>query len=79
MTQALLMVGCALGPPLIALIALVLRLRWQAARDKRRHDTLTTLASCLLTTGMIEIHFFHANDNCLQVRIAAGPEPIQEG
>ncbi|MEU4522920.1 hypothetical protein AB0F52_29930 [Amycolatopsis sp. NPDC024027] len=64
-----------LGPPLIALAGLALRLRWQALRDQRRQDTLLALTSCLPISGVVEIEDLRDDGSRLHVRVTTALEP----
>jgi hypothetical protein len=62
-----------LGPPLIALVGLALRLRWQTQREKRRRDTLGAFVARLPTRGVIEIHDVRGDGSHLLVRVHHRP------
>ncbi|MBN6040022.1 hypothetical protein [Amycolatopsis sp. 195334CR] len=74
MAQILTMVS-VLGPPLIALAGLALRLRWQALRDQRRQDTLRTLTSRLPADGVVDIEDLRDDGSRLHMRVSTAPEP----
>jgi hypothetical protein len=73
MTQFLLAMGYLLGPSLVALTGVALRLRWQARRDQRRQDTLRVLARQMAKTSAVEIHDVRDDGSHLRVRITPAP------
>jgi hypothetical protein len=62
----------------ISLVALGMRLHAQALGDRRRQDTLVTMASCLPSDGMIEVDHTTGRGDHIRVRIVVGPEPERE-
>jgi hypothetical protein len=63
-----------LAPPLTVLISLMLRLWWQARRDKQHQHTLHTLTRLLPQKGVIEIHDVRDDGSRLLMRVDSRPE-----
>lgn len=61
-----------LAGALAALSAVALRLRWQAAREQRRQETLDAVTARLPPDGMIELDDLRGDGSRLKMRIFAG-------
>ncbi|MFC0429996.1 hypothetical protein [Kutzneria buriramensis] len=72
MTQILTAV-CLLGPPVMALMGLLARLRWQARRDQRRQDTLRALTADVPSASVVDIHDIRDDGSQLRLRITPAP------
>lgn len=76
MHEALTTIGLVLGPPLLGLTGLALRLRWHAIRDQRRQETLRALTSYLPTTGVVvEIRDVRDDGSHLEIRTTPVLDP----
>jgi len=77
MTQ-ILTVAYVLGPPVLALVGLLARLRWQARRDQRRQDTLRALTTHLPSVSTVDIHDIRDDGSQLRLRIIPRPASPSE-
>jgi hypothetical protein len=77
MTQILTVVY-VLGAPVLALVGLLARLRWQARRDQRRQDTLRALTTHLPSTSTVDIHDICDDGSQLRLRIIPRPASPSE-
>ena len=77
MTQ-ILTVAYVLGPPVLALVGLLARLRWQARRDQRRQDTLRALTTHLPSASTVDIHDIRDDGSQLRLRIIPRPASPSE-
>ena len=67
-----------LAGAMAALSALALRLRWQAAREQRRQETLDAVTARLPPDGMIELDDVRGDGSRLKMRIFAGQAAATE-
>jgi hypothetical protein len=78
MTQALTTIGFVLGPSLLGLAGLALRLRWHAVRDQRRQDTLRALTAHLTSTDVVvEIRDVRDDGSHLEIRTTPALDPYR--
>ena len=69
-TAVSMLIGLA-GAQLVSLAKLALRLQWQLARDRLRHETLTGLMARLPAEGAIELDDVGTTDR-VRVFVTAG-------
>jgi len=69
MTELLVTAMVVLGPPLVGVAGLVVRLRWQARRDQQRQRTVRALATVAGQGGAVEIKDVRGDGSSLTVRI----------
>jgi hypothetical protein len=67
-----------IGARAISLVALGLRVYAQTLCDRRRLDTLVTMALCLPPDGVVEVDHTTGCGDHIRLRIVAGPELERE-
>jgi hypothetical protein len=77
MTQILDVAVYVLGPSVTALAGLVVRLRWQALRDRRRQDTLRALIARLPETSTVDICDTRDDGSQLRMRVVPGLDSLE--
>lgn len=70
MTELWVTVIWVLGPPLVGVVGMAVRLRWQARRDQRHQRTVRALAGWVWASGgAVEIKDVRDDGSSLTVRI----------